>query len=95
MPRYLPPFRSLSASLAYIGFFAGALRIHVSQLGLVEAVRGDALQVQRAELLRAGVVQRRRGTAAVSRSNVAPAKVVRVIRWVRFGAAPATTYRSG
>ena len=87
MPRYLPPFSSLSASLAYIGFFAGALRIHVAQVGLVEAVGRDALQVQRAELVRAGVRAASSRHVRVSRSNVAPANVVRVIRWVRFGRA--------
>ena len=39
MPRYFPPFSSLSASLRYIGFFAGALRIQSRKFGLVEAVR--------------------------------------------------------
>ena len=86
---------SLSASLENIGFFAGALRIHDRELGLVEALRRDTAQVQRAELLGTGVVQARSRHSSVSRSHVAPANVVRVIRWVRLGALPETTYRSG
>ena len=93
MPRYLPS--TFSVGEAYIGFIAGALRIHERRFGLVEALRCDALQVQRTELLRGGVVQALACTPAVSRSNVAPANVVRVIRLVRFGAAPETMYSSG
>ena len=48
-----------------------------------------------AELLRAGARAACPGTSAVSRSNVAPANVVRVIRLVRFGAAPAIDVQVG
>src|SRR4249920_2386486 len=94
IPRYFPPLRSLSASLENIGFIAGALRIH---------------ERSSASLKHSGVTPRRYSApnssglascsffrqSSVSRSHVAPANVVRVMRWVKLGALPDTMYRSG
>src|SRR3954465_14869876 len=94
MPRVLQTVGPRSAVLVDIGFFPRALRNHsrrftVSKHSGVTPCRYSALKS-------AGLAFHRRSRhSGVSRSNEAPAKSVRVIRLVRFGAAPEYTYRSG
>ena len=91
MPRGRPSVGPSSVGLVYIGFFAGALRSHSREVDPVEAVRRDPLEVARARTPPAGASHTKSRQTAVSRSNEAPANVLRDIRWVRFGAAPAYT----
>src|SRR3954447_12465055 len=92
MPRYLPS--TLSASDAHIGFIAGALRIHDRRLASSKQ-SGVTPCKYSAPNWSGGALCSLSRHCGVIRSNVAPAKVVRVIRFVRFGAAPETSYWSG
>ena len=79
---YLARRRSAST---YIGFIAGALRIQRSRSARLR--HSSEVPVGTGRLYSAGFVH-----SGSFRSNEPPAKVVRLMRWVRLGAAPATTW---
>src|SRR3954462_9762962 len=94
MPRVLPSVGPRSLVLVDLGFFPGALRSHSRRF---TASKHSGVTPWRYRALKsAGLAfQSLSLHAGVSRSNDAPAKSVRVIRLVRFGAAPEYTYWSG
>src|SRR3954468_278559 len=94
MPRYLPSVGASSVGLTYIGFFPGGLRSHSRSC---TALKHSGVTPSRYTFVNSsgGAFHSFALHSGVSRSNDAPAKFVRVIRFVKFGAAPANTYRSG
>ena len=94
MPRILPPLSSLAWSPTYIGFLPGALRSH-SRSSTWLRHSGVTPWRYSAPNSSGGAFHTRSRHSSVSRSKLAPAKVLRVIRLVRLGAAPETTNSSG
>src|SRR5262245_43638346 len=94
MPLVLPSVGPSFSGLVYIGFFSGALRNH-SRNSTSLRHSGVTPSRYRGPNSSGGAFQTRSRQSSVSRSNEAPAKVLRVTRLVRFGAAPDHTYFSG
>ena len=95
MPRVLPSVGPSSVGVGVHRLLRRRVAEPLAQVDLVEALRRDTLQVELAELLGRGVPHPVAALPRSSRSNEAPANVLRVIRWVRFGAASEYTYCSG
>src|SRR4051794_32367598 len=94
MPRYLPSVGPSLVGSAYIGFLAGALRNH-SRRSIWFRHSGVTPFRYAAPNSCGGAFHTALRQSSVSRSHEAPANVLRVIRLVRFGAAPAYTHWSG